>query len=99
LREKEEGELMRKLLKRVRFIFKIRRFIPFLVEFFRSKEVPSAKKLISFLLVVGYMLFPFDVIPDFFGFFGIVDDVTIFLFILQQIVKMAPADLKNKYGV
>ncbi|HZG61651.1 MAG TPA: DUF1232 domain-containing protein [Anoxybacillus sp.] len=90
---------MRKLFKRVRFIFKIRRFIPFLAEFFLSKEVSNVKKLLSVLFVVLYMLLPLDVIPDFLGFFGVVDDVTIFMLILRQIIKMAPENLKNKYGV
>ncbi|WP_044748875.1 YkvA family protein [Bacillus alveayuensis] len=90
---------MGKFLRRMRFIFKIRRFIPFLAEFFRSKDISNSKKLLSVLLIGGYFLLPFDAIPDIFGFFGMVDDVAIFLFILQQIVKMAPVDLKHKYGI
>jgi hypothetical protein len=35
---------MRKVWKRLRFIVKIRRFIPFLIEFFRSQEVSMLKK-------------------------------------------------------
>jgi uncharacterized membrane protein YkvA (DUF1232 family) len=89
---------MKKLLKRVRFVFQIRRFIPFLVEFFRSKEIATSKKVISILFMVGYIVFPFDLIPDVFGVFGIVDDVAIFMFILQQMVNMAPSHLKRKYG-
>lgn len=45
------------------------------------------------------MLFPFDVIPDFLAFFGILDDLTLFMFVLQQIVKMAPPELKEKHEV
>lgn len=90
---------MKGFIKRVWFIFKIRRFIPFLVEFFLSKEVSNTKKIVSILLVAGYMLLPFDAIPDFLGFLGIVDDVSIFMLILQQIIKMAPANLKNKYDI
>jgi uncharacterized membrane protein YkvA (DUF1232 family) len=90
---------MRKIWKRLRFIVKIRRFLPFLIEFFRSQEVPALKKALSILLLAIYMVFPFDIIPDWFGLFGIIDDVTILLFILQQIIKMAPSHLKDKYGV
>ncbi|QPA31514.1 YkvA family protein [Thermaerobacillus caldiproteolyticus] len=90
---------MRKLFTRLRFVLKIRRFIPFLIEFFRSKEVAAYKKIISMLFIVGYIVFPFDLIPDWLGIFGIIDDVTVLMFIFQQIVKMAPSHLKNKYGV
>lgn len=90
---------MRKLIKRVRFILNIKRFLPFLFEFFSSKNVPLHHKLFSVVLLVGYMLFPFDAIPDFLTFFGILDDLTILTFVLQRIVKISPQDLKDKYGV
>jgi len=90
---------MKKLIKRFRFMFKIQRFIPFLVEFFLSQEVSLSKKIISILLVGAYIMLPIDAIPDFLGIFGLVDDVTIFMLILQQIIKMAPTHLKNKYGI
>ena len=73
--------------------------LPFLFEFFSTRRVPIRQKVFSVLLIVGYMLFPFDVIPDFLAFFGILDDLTLFMFVLQQIVKMAPPELKEKHEV
>lgn len=90
---------MRKVWKRLRFIVKMRRFIPFLIEFFRSQEVSMLKKTSAILLLSIYTVFPFDIIPDWLGLFGVIDDVAVLLFILQQIVKMAPSHLKNKYGI
>lgn len=90
---------MTKLLKRIRFVVKFRKSIPFLKEFFLSKEVQFRKKLISILFIVAYVFFPFDLIPDFLSLLGIVDDVVIAGFILQQIVKLAPTTLKAKYGL
>lgn len=88
---------MRKLWKRIRLIFQVRKFIPFLYEFFLSKDVELKKKVLSILFLCGYVMFPFDLIPDFLLFFGFLDDVTIVLFILQRIVKMAPVHLRTKY--
>ncbi|ERI07898.1 YkvA family protein [Aneurinibacillus aneurinilyticus] len=90
---------MRRFLQRVRFIFNVRKFIPFLFRFFASKEVSMQKKLLSCLLLIGYIVFPFDLIPDFFVFFGMLDDVAVFMFVLQQMVKMAPPQLKEQYGI
>jgi uncharacterized membrane protein YkvA (DUF1232 family) len=90
---------MVKFWKRLRFVFHIRKFVPFLFEFFTTKRVPVKQKILSVLLIVGYALFPIDVIPDFLAFFGILDDVTILMFVLQQIVKMSPPELKEKHGV
>ncbi|AEH49097.1 YkvA family protein [Parageobacillus thermoglucosidasius] len=90
---------MKRIWKRLRFVIKIRRFFPFLIEFFRSQEVSMLKKTLVILLLASYAAFPFDIIPDWLGLFGVIDDVAVLLFILQQIVKMAPSRLKNKYGL
>jgi uncharacterized membrane protein YkvA (DUF1232 family) len=90
---------MMRFVKRVRFLFNIRRSVPFLVDFFRSKEVSLFKKVFSIGLVAGYFWLPFDLIPDVFIFFGIVDDLAVFAFVLQLIVKMAPKELQNRYDL
>lgn len=90
---------MRRFFRRLKFILNIRRFVPFLLDFITSKEVPLQRKLLSVLLLVGYALFPFDVIPDFLLFFGILDDVMVLTFILQQIVTYSPQSLKDKHQI
>lgn len=76
-----------------------RRFGPFLYDFFTSKEVAMQKKVLSIVFLIGYVVFPFDLIPDFLMFFGVLDDVAVALFILQRIVKMAPKHLQEKYNL
>ncbi|MCP3742137.1 YkvA family protein [Rossellomorea sp. BNER] len=90
---------MSKFLKRIRFLFNIRKSIPFLVSFFKSKEVNLGKKVISVGLLLVYIIVPFDLIPDYLILFGIVDDLAVFTLIFQQIVKMAPEELKNRYDL
>ncbi|WP_338035478.1 YkvA family protein [Halalkalibacter alkaliphilus] len=85
------------MLKRLTFIFKVWRFAPFLKDYFLSKEVSVSKKWIGVLLIIGYALFPIDLIPDFILFFGILDDIVIATFIFERMVKMAPDSLKEKY--
>ncbi|MCA0972597.1 DUF1232 domain-containing protein [Halobacillus litoralis] len=88
---------MIKFWRRIKFIFNVRKSIPFLNQFFRSKEVSLDKKLLSVGFLIFYLLFPWDVIPDFLVFLGIVDDLAVFTFILQLMVKMAPESLKEQY--
>jgi uncharacterized membrane protein YkvA (DUF1232 family) len=88
---------MMRFMKRVRFLFNIRKSVPFLVDFFRSKEVSVFKKVLTLGIVAVYFWLPFDLIPDVFVLFGIVDDIAVFTFVLQLIVKMAPEELKNRY--
>jgi len=88
---------MKKFWKRIRLVFKVKRFIPFLIEFFTSGLVPLKQKLISIGLITGYFLLPFDIIPDFLTLIGVVDDVGVLLIIFQQIIKMAPPELRDKH--
>ncbi|KKI89906.1 membrane protein [Bacillus sp. SA1-12] len=88
---------MFKFFKRIKFILKFWKFIPFLKEFFLSQEVVLHKKVLGILLLLTYAFFPFDLIPDFLSLLGIVDDVVIAGFILDGMIKMAPESLKDKY--
>ena len=88
---------MLRFWKRVRFLFNVRKSVPFLVGFFRSRDVSFVKKGWTLGLVVIYFLLPMDAIPDVFLVLGIVDDVAVFAFILQLIVKMAPEELQKRY--
>ncbi|WP_100331193.1 YkvA family protein [Bacillus xiapuensis] len=88
---------MKKIWKRVRFLLNIRRFLPFLKDFFISSEVSWGKKALSVGFIAGYFLLPFDLIPDFFAAIGIVDDLAVFVFIVQQMINMAPASLAAKH--
>lgn len=86
-----------KFLKRITFIFKFRRFVPFLKDFFLSNEVPIHKKALGVLFFLTYAFFPFDLIPDYLAFLGLIDDVVIASFVLERFVKIAPDSLKRKH--
>lgn len=89
--------MFRKLLKRIRFLFKFHKSIPFLKDFFVSAEIGLGSKLLYAVLIIGYIAFPFDIVPDFLFIFGVFDDITIAIFLLQLMVKTAPESLKEKH--
>jgi uncharacterized membrane protein YkvA (DUF1232 family) len=95
----KEAKKMIKMIKRIRFIFHAKKFIPFLYSYFMSSDVTKSKKITAVLLMVGYVIFPFDMIPDFLAFFGILDDVAVLTFVMQLIIKHAPQHLKDKFGI
>ncbi|WP_338036455.1 YkvA family protein [Neobacillus notoginsengisoli] len=70
-----------------------------MLDFFKSSHVPVKRKILSVGLFAGYLLFPFDAIPDFLVGFGLIDDAAVLLLVLQQIIKLAPASLKDKHGM
>jgi uncharacterized membrane protein YkvA (DUF1232 family) len=93
------GITLFRLWRRIKFIFNIRKSVPFLIRFFKSGEVSLGKKWFSVLLLIAYLVFPWDIIPDFLVFLGLVDDLAVFTYIMQWMVKMAPEDLKEEYRV
>ncbi|MCP3029283.1 YkvA family protein [Halobacillus sp. A5] len=88
---------MLKMWRRIKFLANLKKSIPFLIRFFRSREVSTNKKVISIALMLGYVVFPWDLIPDFLVLIGFIDDAAVLAFILQQIIKMAPASLKEEF--
>ncbi|WP_059170594.1 DUF1232 domain-containing protein [Bacillus sp. FJAT-27445] len=90
---------MKRFWKRIKLVFTIKKFGPFLLDFFKSDKVPVKRKFLSVAFFAGYLLFPFDAIPDFFSFFGLLDDLGVLLLVLQQIIKLAPDSLRKKHGL
>jgi len=88
---------MKKIVKRVFFVFKLHRSIPFLVQFLASKKVSFKKKALYVSLIALYFALPFDLIFDYIPVAGIIDDFTIFAFLLDRMRKSAPIELQTKY--
>lgn len=88
---------MKLLFKRLWFLLRFRKSIPFIKDFFTSQEVKKPVKAAFLIAMIGYVLLPVDIIPDFLVFFGLTDDIAIVTFLLQQMVKIAPASLKEKH--
>ncbi|MFD1361976.1 YkvA family protein [Lentibacillus salinarum] len=88
---------MNRLLKRLGFLFKFHKSIPFIMDFFRSRQVKGTTKILYVVLIIGYMALPFDLIPDFLYVIGLIDDLTVATILLQRMVKVAPESLKEKY--
>ncbi|WP_124727303.1 YkvA family protein [Staphylospora marina] len=86
-----------KVLKRLRFVVKFWRFLPFLKDYFFSKEVSLGKKALPVAAILTYIFLPIDIIPDFFAVFGWTDDLFVSTFILQLLAGLAPESLKKKY--
>ncbi|WP_077624141.1 YkvA family protein [Sediminibacillus massiliensis] len=90
---------MIRFFRRLKFLLNFRKSVPFLKDFFLSREVKLSTKAFSLLLIAGYILFPFDIIPDFLLMMGVLDDVAVAGFVLRQLIKHAPEALKVKHGL
>jgi uncharacterized membrane protein YkvA (DUF1232 family) len=62
----------------------------------RDGRVPGPQKLIL-VGIIGYLLMPLDVIPDFIPVLGQLDDVAVVLLGLDLFIKSAPADVVDAH--
>lgn len=62
----------------------------------RDPRVPNTQKLIL-VGIVGYLLMPIDVLPDFIPILGQLDDVAIVLLGLDLFIKAAPQDVVDEH--
>lgn len=86
-----------KVWGRLKFILKFWRFLPFILDYFLSKDIPLWKKLLPVTVIAGYIALPVDLIPEFFAIIGITDDIAVTTFILERMVKSAPQALQEKH--
>jgi uncharacterized membrane protein YkvA (DUF1232 family) len=61
-------------------------------ELLRDPRVPPRNKAIV-AVVAGYLLLPFDIIPDFIPFIGQADDLVLVAFALDQILNRVPEEI------
>ncbi|WP_182503358.1 YkvA family protein [Peribacillus huizhouensis] len=53
--------------------------------------------MLGIVFMIGYAVFPFDLIPDFFSLIGIVDDVMIFGIVVNWLIQLSPETLKERH--
>ena len=61
----------------------------------KRQDVSLKAKIVS-LLVVGYILSPFDLIPDFIPILGLIDDLIIVPLGISLAIKLIPIDIMNE---
>jgi uncharacterized membrane protein YkvA (DUF1232 family) len=62
-----------------------------------DRRVSLALKLIVPGLMLGYLIFPADLLPDFIPVLGQVDDLAILALAIKVFIEMAPKDIVREY--
>lgn len=62
----------------------------------KDKRTPTAAKVLLWL-AIGYLLLPFDIIPDFIPVIGQLDDIIIVPVLIYFAVKLIPAEIIDEY--
>lgn len=86
---------LKKMLKKLFFVFTLHRSVPFVIKFFTSKEVVTKKKVFFASIIALYAVIPIDLIHDYLPLIGIVDDVTLIAIVLDRMKKHAPSDIQD----
>lgn len=83
--------------KGVRAVWNMKTSLPLAVNLMTDSRVDRANKLVFLFVTVGYLLFPYDFIFDF-PLFGHIDDLAIFLYMLNWFITRTPKDILDEYG-
>ena len=83
---KEAIEMMRKMPAYARLIWALA----------RDPRVPTQQKLVLGA-IAGYLVFPFDIIPDFIPVLGQLDDLGVLIFGLDFFIRNAPKEVVEEH--
>ena len=64
----------------------------------KDKRTPLLAKILLWL-ALGYLLLPFDLIPDFIPFFGQLDDIIIIPLLVYLALKLIPKYIIDEYKI
>lgn len=81
------------------YLFLVPDMIAFIYRLLRDKRVPLKTK-VALGISLGYVTFPFDILPDNIPFIGSVDDLAVIFFALNRIINDVPVEviLENWQG-
>jgi len=86
-----------KLISKLKNISKlIKKEISLYTQVMKEPRTPLLPKFLLFL-AIGYLLMPFDLIPDFIPVLGQIDDIIIVPLIFYLAIKFIPKDIVDKY--
>ena len=83
--------------KGVRAVWNMKKSLPLTVHLMKDARVNRLNKLIFLFVTIGYLLFPYDFIFDF-PVFGQLDDLAIFLYMLNWFIQRTPKAILEEYG-
>ena len=83
--------------KSIRAIWNMKSSLPLAVHLLSDGRVARADKLVFLFVIIGYLLFPYDFIFDF-PLFGHIDDLAIFLYMVNWFITRTPKQILEEYG-
>lgn len=87
---------MRRLVRTLmRLVSVFQRPITLFRVLYRDSRTPLVSKVLP-IVALAYLLFPIDLIPDFFVGLGILDDVTVITLLLSAAIRRLPQDVREE---
>lgn len=89
---------MPKLKRLISFSKKVKDNLALYRKVLKDKRTPLLPKILLWI-ALGYLLMPFDIIPDFIPFLGQLDDILIVTSLVYIALKLIPKDLIDEYRI
>jgi uncharacterized membrane protein YkvA (DUF1232 family) len=83
---------LKKISKNLRKQVKMYKFV------IKDKRTPILAKILLWI-ALGYLMLPFDIVPDFIPFFGQLDDLIIIPLLVYFALKLIPRNIIDEYKI
>lgn len=83
--------------KATRAVMNLKKDVPLTVKLLGDARIARLDKFVFLFAAIGYLIFPYDFIFDF-PLFGQLDDLAIFVYMVNWFVNRAPMDIRREYG-
>lgn len=83
--------------KAMRAVMNLKKDVPLAVHLLADERIARLDKFVFLFASIGYLIFPYDFIFDF-PLFGQLDDLAIFVYMVNWFVKRAPKAILTEYG-
>ena len=89
---------MTKLKRLISFSKKVKNNLALYRKILKDERTPLLPKILLWI-ALGYLLMPFDIIPDFIPILGQLDDILLVTLLIYISIKLIPKDLIDEYRV
>lgn len=85
------------LWRRLKFLLNLPKSLPLGWRLIKDQRLPVQNKIFFLGISILYLIFPFDIVPDF-PVLGQIDDFTIFMFLFNWFLNSVPKHILEEYG-
>lgn len=91
------AKISKGIFRGAKAIWNLRKTVPLVMHLLLDERVKKIYKVTFGIITLGYLAFPYDFIFDL-PFWGQLDDLVIFMYMINWLIKRIPENILREYG-